>query len=157
MRHYINLKILYSILTTYATVGPFELNWETQQYKCWISQYITFSLLACLQTINIFWLVYILNIALNVLIKPADFKDDRSNDEESDDEGVEETEKVKRSSAAVNGKPKTPLPVGISSGVENPLNGCAVESGPNTPVTPAMPTLKGRPEALPGESNLKKR
>ena len=43
LRHYINLQILWSVLTEFRTVGDFELNWITQQYKCWISQPITFS------------------------------------------------------------------------------------------------------------------
>ena len=33
-------------------IGPYELNWETEQYKCWIAQYITFGLLASLQAEN---------------------------------------------------------------------------------------------------------
>jgi acyl-CoA-dependent ceramide synthase len=32
-RHYLNLRILYSILTEFRTVGPFFLNWETGYYK----------------------------------------------------------------------------------------------------------------------------
>ncbi|KAL8959466.1 MAG: hypothetical protein Q9183_005630, partial [Haloplaca sp. 2 TL-2023] len=64
LRHYINLVILYSITTTFTTVGPYVLNWETQQYKCWISQYITFSLLAALQAMNVFWLYYIGKVAV---------------------------------------------------------------------------------------------
>jgi len=54
MRHYLNLRILLSILYEFKTVGPFELNWETQQYKCWISQAISFALLAILQAVNVF-------------------------------------------------------------------------------------------------------
>jgi very-long-chain ceramide synthase len=66
-------------------VGPFDLNWETQQYKCWISQYITFSLLAILQAVNLFWLFLILRIAKNfVFTKVA--KDERSDDEETEEE-----------------------------------------------------------------------
>ncbi|GMG43642.1 unnamed protein product [Ambrosiozyma monospora] len=38
LRHYINIKILWSVLTEFRTVGPWILNWETQQYKCWIAQ-----------------------------------------------------------------------------------------------------------------------
>ena len=87
LRHYINISILHSITTTFATIGPFELNWETQQYKCWISQYITFALLASLQAINIFWLYFIAKVAVKVY-KGGDKKDDRSDDE--DEEDVEE-------------------------------------------------------------------
>lgn len=85
-RHYLNLKILYSILTTFKTVGPYELNWVTQQYKCWISQYITFSLLASLQAVNLFWWFFICRIAYRFIIfKDAD--DDRSEYEPTDEEG----------------------------------------------------------------------
>lgn len=86
LRHYINLNILYAVLTTFRTVGPFELNWETQQYKCSLSQYITFSLLAALQSINLFWLYCILRIAINVVLKD-DARDVRSDDEEVEEQG----------------------------------------------------------------------
>jgi very-long-chain ceramide synthase len=86
LRHWINWKILWATLTEFRTVGPFELNWETQQYKCWISQYITFSLLACLQAVNLFWLFLILRIAKNYVFA------DELGDERSDDEEEEEDE-----------------------------------------------------------------
>ena len=88
LRHYINLVILYATLTTFRSVGPFELNWDTQQYKCWISQYITFALLASLQSINLFWLFFILKIAYNIVFVKV-VADVRSDDEESEME-VEE-------------------------------------------------------------------
>lgn len=89
LRHYINLCILYAVLTTFRTIGPFELNWETQQYKCWISQYITFSLIAVLQGINIFWLYFILRVAFNVVYRDVK-KDVRSDDEEDEEEDESE-------------------------------------------------------------------
>jgi acyl-CoA-dependent ceramide synthase len=116
LRHFINLKILYSILTEFATVGPFELNWETQQYKCWISQYITFALLASLQAVNLFWWFFICRIAYRfVLFKTAD--DDRSEYEPTDEE-VEEREKDLNGAAGTkrsieNVEPTTPLPVKV--------------------------------------------
>jgi very-long-chain ceramide synthase len=67
-------------------VGPFELNWDTQQYKCWISQYITFALLASLQAVNLFWLFLILRIAKNFVFSSVDLKDERSEDEEDEEE-----------------------------------------------------------------------
>ncbi len=110
-RHYLNLKILYSILTTFKTVGPFELNWETQQYKCWISQYITFALLASLQAVNLFWWYFICRIAYRfILFSTAD--DDRSEYEPTDEE-VEERAKELQAAAkdkvngAINGMKKT--------------------------------------------------
>jgi acyl-CoA-dependent ceramide synthase len=84
LRHWINWRILWATLTEFRTVGPFELNWETQQYKCWISQYITFSLLACLQAVNLFWLFLILRIAKNYVFSNVTV-DERSEDEEEDE------------------------------------------------------------------------
>jgi acyl-CoA-dependent ceramide synthase len=89
LRHYINLTILWATLTEFRTVGPFELDWETQQYKCWISQYITFALLACLQAVNLFWLYLILRIAKNFVFNKT-ATDVRSDDEESDEEELNE-------------------------------------------------------------------
>ncbi|KAM0254851.1 hypothetical protein ACHAQJ_006392 [Trichoderma viride] len=85
MRHYINLKIIWSLFTEFRTVGPFELNWETQQYKCWISQYITTALLASLQALNLFWLFYILRIAIR-FIRDKEATDDRSDEEDDEEE-----------------------------------------------------------------------
>ncbi|GKZ53924.1 hypothetical protein AnigIFM63309_010745 [Aspergillus niger] len=87
LRHYLNLKILWAVLTEFRTVGPFELNWETQQYKCWISQYITFALLASLQAVNLFWLFLILRILKNYIFNSIK-KDERSEDEDSEEEEV---------------------------------------------------------------------
>lgn len=69
----------------FQTVGPYTLDWETEQYKCWISNVITFMLLACLQGLNLFWL-YCLgrNAYRYVVFRVA--KDDRSDVE--DDETV---------------------------------------------------------------------
>ena len=85
MRHYLNLVILWSVLTTFKTIGPWELNWETQQYKCWIAQPITFFLLACLQLLNLFWFGFIVRIAYRaILAEPV--TDDRSEEEMTEDE-----------------------------------------------------------------------
>lgn len=89
-RHYLNLKILYSIATEFATVGPFELNWETQQYKCWISQYITFALLLALQLVNAYWMFLIIRVAVRLVVS-GEKKDDRS-DDESEEEITESSE-----------------------------------------------------------------
>ncbi|KAJ5150640.1 TRAM1-like protein [Penicillium coprophilum] len=83
LRHVLNLRILYSLLTEFRTVGPYELNWETQQYKCWISNVITFGLLAVLQALNLFWLYCLLRSALRFLVT-GEKKDDRSEPDESE-------------------------------------------------------------------------
>jgi very-long-chain ceramide synthase len=91
MRHYLNLKVLWSIITEFSTVGPYELNWETEQYKCWISQAITFGLLAALQSLNLFWLYCLFRVSYRfVFLNIA--KDDRS--ETEPDSELEETEVV---------------------------------------------------------------
>ncbi|KAJ6123732.1 TRAM1-like protein [Penicillium samsonianum] len=83
LRHVLNLRILYSLLTEFRTVGPYELNWETQQYKCWISNVIAFGLLAALQTLNLFWLYCLLRSAFKFLVT-GEKKDDRSEPDESE-------------------------------------------------------------------------
>ena len=103
LRHYLNLRILYSLFTEFKTIGPYELDWEGGQYKCWISFYITLVLLASLQALNLFWLFFIVRIAYRfVVYQTAD--DDRSEAEESDAEDRDPAaEKKKRETE------KTPL------------------------------------------------
>ncbi|CRG90937.1 Sphingosine N-acyltransferase lac1 [Talaromyces islandicus] len=61
LRNYLNIRIIVSLFFEFQTVGPYELNWEMQQYKCWISNIITFVLLASLQALNLFWLYLVLD------------------------------------------------------------------------------------------------
>lgn len=114
-RHYLNLRILYANLTEFCTVGPFTLNWEEEQYKCGLSQFLSFILLASLQAINLFWLYLIMRIAKNYLSQSF-FVDVRSDDEDSEDEEedgeVDEAREEKRkamgadnSNLLVNGVP----------------------------------------------------
>nr|UWK20524.1 longevity assurance factor/sphinganine N acyl transferase subunit 1 [Trichoderma rhododendri] len=92
MRHVINLKIIWSLFTEFRTIGPFELNWETQQYKCSLSQYITTALLSSLQALNLFWLFYIFRIAFR-FIRDKEATDDRSDDEDDEEEEKPATSK----------------------------------------------------------------
>lgn len=84
-RHYLNIKILWSVLTEFKTVGPYDLNMSIGQYKCWISQAITFSLLLSLQLVNIYWLFLILRIMVRYLLD-GEVKDVRSDEEEEEGE-----------------------------------------------------------------------
>ncbi|KAK9451107.1 TLC domain-containing protein [Limtongia smithiae] len=94
-RHYLSLRILWSVATEFRTVGDFQLNWDTQQYKCWISQYITFALLASLQAVNVYWLCLIIRVAYKyVFLKVA--KDERSDDEDEEDEVPGEEDKKEK-------------------------------------------------------------
>ncbi|KAI5367863.1 Putative TRAM1-like protein [Septoria linicola] len=83
LRHYLNLRILVSLLPggEFQTVGPYTLNWATQQYKCWISQTITGALLASLQAVNLFWFFLICRILVR-FIRTGEERDDRSDVEE---------------------------------------------------------------------------
>ncbi|KAG6121208.1 hypothetical protein E4U14_002386 [Claviceps sp. LM454 group G7] len=89
MRHYINLRIIWSLFTEFRTVGPFELDWAAEQYKCYLSQYISTALLSSLQALNLFWLFYIVRIAYR-FVRDSTAEDDRSDDE--DDAGEAESE-----------------------------------------------------------------
>lgn len=84
-RHYLNIKILYSVLTEFRTVGIYTLSFPMQEYKCWISQIITFVLLLALQLVNLYWLFLILRIMYR-LISAGEQKDDRSDDEDTEEE-----------------------------------------------------------------------
>ncbi|AET38169.1 TLC domain-containing protein Ecym_2439 [Eremothecium cymbalariae DBVPG len=83
LRHYTNLRILWSILTEFRTVGDFTLNFATQQYKCWISLPIVFFLLLCLQLVNLYWLFLIIRILYRMIVQGVQ-KDERSDSESED-------------------------------------------------------------------------
>jgi len=110
LRHYMNIRVLWAVLTEFRTVGPYELDWETQQYKCWISQIITFALLAMLQAMNLFWLLLILRIGYRFVTAKVELADERSEDEEEEEES-EKREQVLESrdretpAVLVNGAP----------------------------------------------------
>ncbi|KAI0128602.1 TLC domain-containing protein [Xylariales sp. AK1849] len=109
LRHYLNLRIIWSILTEFTTVGPFEINWATQQYKCRLSQVISFGLLATLQAINLFWLFFIVRIAYR-FVAVGDADDDRSEAEESELEESKVLERNKEETKALGEKSEaTPL------------------------------------------------
>lgn len=93
LRHYINLKILWSVLTEFRTVGDFTLNFATQQYKCWISLPIVFVLIGALQLVNLYWLFLILRILYRFVFGGV-AQDDRS-DDESEEESTGDEKKDK--------------------------------------------------------------
>lgn len=93
LRHYLNLRIIYSLLTEFKTIGPYEINWETEQYKGPLSQIITLGLLSSLQALNLFWLFFIVRIAYRFVVHRV-AEDDRSEYEESEAEAVQNDEKT---------------------------------------------------------------
>lgn len=109
MRHYLNLGIIYSLFTEFKTVGPFELDWAAQQYKCPLSQYITAILLSALQALNLFWLFFIIRIAYRFVFYNI-AKDDREDGEDSEEEVEDAADGEKQplvANGAANGSAKT--------------------------------------------------
>lgn len=102
MRHYLNLGIIYSLFTEFRTVGPFELDWAAEQYKCWLSQYITTILLSALQALNLFWLFFIIRIAYRFVFNGV-ASDDREDDEETEPELELDAEDEQTPLVATNG------------------------------------------------------
>ena len=106
----------------FASIGPYTLDWYGEQYKCWISQYITFILLASLQAVNIFWMFFIIRIVWRMLKSfGAEVADERSEyDSEEEEERKTElkaeadaaeaaaTEKEANPTVMLNGRPVSP-------------------------------------------------
>lgn len=92
MRHYLNIRILLTEFYEFKTIGPYGIVWEDQQYKGPLSHWISTTLLAGLQGLNLFWLFAILRIAYRFLFA-NELDDDRSDyedEEELENEQVEE-------------------------------------------------------------------
>jgi acyl-CoA-dependent ceramide synthase len=121
LRHYLNLRILFSLFTEFKTVGPYGVNWETQQYKGTLSFVITLSLLSSLQALNLFWLFFILRIAYRFAVHNV-AKDDRSDAEESELEEVAAPEVNGKAAAVANGTAKS---YAATAAVDATTNGAA--------------------------------
>ena len=126
LRHYLNLRILWSEFNEFQTVGPYELNWETEQYKCWISHWISTALLASLQALNVFWLYYILRIAHRfVFLHVAE--DDRSDNDENEFAEEQRLEALRKrdvdNATAPNGLANDQQSTGKSSSTGVRMNG----------------------------------
>lgn len=93
MRHYLNLGILWSVLTEFRSVGSWELDWNGETYKSGLSQGVAIVLLGSLQAVNLFWLWLILRIAKRfVLTRGAEAVDERSDESDSESESESESE-----------------------------------------------------------------
>lgn len=77
----------------FASIGPFELNWETQQYKAPISQWIAFGLLSGLQALNLFWLGLVLRSLWRIVRTFGKETVDERSECDSDEEYPAETAK----------------------------------------------------------------
>ncbi|CCH62689.1 hypothetical protein TBLA_0I00240 [Henningerozyma blattae CBS 6284] len=107
LRHYVNIKILWSVLTQFRTEGNYILNYATQQYKCWISLPIVFVLISALQLVNLYWFFLILKIVYNVTYKGI-VKDARSDEEGGEDEDEDEDEEEDEEEEDDKGKDSKP-------------------------------------------------
>ena len=105
LRHYLNLRIIYSLFTEFKTIGPYVMDWEAGQFKCPLSFGITLSLLGSLQALNLFWLFFILRIAYRFAVHKV-AQDDRSDVEESEmeDDGAAAEGKAEKLGLLANGK-----------------------------------------------------
>jgi acyl-CoA-dependent ceramide synthase len=83
-RLYLSSIILWSVLTEFETVGPWELDWAKQHYKCWISQYATFAMLFAILLLNIYWSFLIARIAVRFVLS-NEAKDERSDDDDEEE------------------------------------------------------------------------
>jgi acyl-CoA-dependent ceramide synthase len=83
LRHYLNWKILISEFYEFKTVGPYILDWETEQYKCELSLWISTILLGGLQALNWYWGFLILRVAWRFGVK-GELADERSEDEDEE-------------------------------------------------------------------------
>jgi hypothetical protein len=77
----------------FQTIGPYELNWETQQYKCWISQWIVFFMLLSLQLVNLFWFFLILRILWRLVASWGEVVEDERSDADDSVDGSEDRKK----------------------------------------------------------------
>jgi 4-amino-4-deoxy-L-arabinose transferase-like glycosyltransferase len=84
----------YNTPSEFESVGPFELNWDTQQYKCTLSQWITFGLMAALQAVNLFWLFFIVRILYRAVtslgLEARDERSEYDTEEERDIDDIQE-------------------------------------------------------------------
>lgn len=128
LRHYLNLRIIWSLFNDYQTVGPYELNWETEQYKSPLSFWITIALLSSLQALNMFWMFFIIRIAYRFVIYQT-AEDDRSEAEESELEELEKEKAEKPKAISEKATESTPLLNG-NSGANGTANG-VLKARPN--------------------------
>lgn len=115
LRHFINLRIIFSLFAEFQTVGPYELDWEGGQFKCDLAFWITLGLLSALQTLNLFWLFFIVRIGYRFVVnRTAD--DDRS---EAEDSELEEMERKRQEKLMRETSEKTPRLNGNGNGMAN--------------------------------------
>ncbi|RDL33013.1 Uncharacterized protein BP5553_08452 [Venustampulla echinocandica] len=104
LRHYLNIRIFISLFNEFRTVGPYEMNWETGQYKSPFSNTIAIVLLGSLQSLNLFWLYCLLRSAFRFVVYNV-AKDDRSDTSEDEELELEDIEPKKEETKKVEALP----------------------------------------------------
>ncbi|KAK5252707.1 sphingosine N-acyltransferase lag1, partial [Cryomyces antarcticus] len=118
----------------FHTVGPYTprgepIDWLAEQYKCWISQPVTFALLACLQAVNLFWLALIAKIAWRFVVTKAvddersEYEEEEEDEAEGEEKNVKALETEREEGEVKKGAPQVllngePVEVGASPGLE---------------------------------------
>jgi acyl-CoA-dependent ceramide synthase len=143
LRHYLNLCILWATCTTFRTLGPWRLDWDTGYYKSPLAQKICLALLASLQAMNLFWLFLILRVAYNIAFREV-VEDVRSEGEESDED--REAERSAGVSSALEGQKAEPWALGNGNGT---MNGTHVHAA-------AAPTADGPAQGQKGGAKDRK-
>ena len=132
----------------------------TQQYKCRLSQYITFGLLASLQSVNLFWFFLILRIAKNYVFH--EHLDDERSQYGSEDGEAEGTGAAKEAGGKTRGGAKgtgeTTEEKRRRMGVETPAeakslltNGNERNSTPTSRSVPPELLINGEPPEMVSE------
>lgn len=108
LRHYLNLKILYSEFNEFKTVGPYVMDWAGGQFKCPLSHYISTALLASLQALNLFWLWNIIRVAYRIVFFNV-AEDDRSDNDDAEFAEEQRLDALSKSSPNKDAGPKVLL------------------------------------------------
>lgn len=72
-------------------MGPWLLDWELGYYKSYLAQAVALTLLGGIQALNLFWLWFIIRVAVRFVVK-KEAVDERSEGEESAGEEEERSD-----------------------------------------------------------------
>jgi len=91
MRHYLNVRILWSVWNEYALAAPETRQWDPPR-GVWLAgwlRYQIFGALFALQMVNIFWYFLIWRVLYRAVFASV-IADDRSDDEDEPDSPIAE-------------------------------------------------------------------
>jgi len=97
-RHYLNLRILWSVWTEFELIPAHErqeLDFWNNKFMTWWMQYQIFAPILLLQFLNLFWYFLIWRILFRAIFS-SELADERSEDEDSADEDEAEAKEKKK-------------------------------------------------------------